>query len=262
MHASSNDPAPRYDSILDTVGNTPVVRLSSYPGPDAAAVWVKLEAANPTGSYKDRMALAMIEGYALTASPLFKKSAQQGVDFILKARNPYLAWRYGVRPGDNDTSVTGWQIMALKSGGTPLYVAPLVFAGAPIVNVLISITWHKPKTAPEIWFYLGVAEGFEPAVYHLSAWDPTVAPPGQHWMSNFVQYCPAELADGAWTPEKRDAFGETVISKLEHYSPGFRDLIVHMDLFRNQTSTMADYVLPAASVTCTVPAAGISNVLS
>ena len=47
-------------------------------------------------------------------------------------------------------------ILALKSGGTPLYVAPLVFAGAPIVNVLISISWHKPKTAPEIWFYLGL----------------------------------------------------------------------------------------------------------
>ena len=47
-------------------------------------------------------------------------------------------------------------IMALKSGGTPLYVAPLVFAGAPIVNVIISMTWHKPKTAPEIWFYLGL----------------------------------------------------------------------------------------------------------
>ncbi|MCP3962080.1 MAG: hypothetical protein GY719_29915 [bacterium] len=48
-------------------------------------------------------------------------------------------------------------IMALKSGGTPLYVAPLVFAGAPIVNVIISMAWHKPKTAPEIWFYLGLA---------------------------------------------------------------------------------------------------------
>ena len=47
---------------LAGIGNTPVVRLASYPGPDAADVWVKLEAANPTGSYKDRMALAMIEG--------------------------------------------------------------------------------------------------------------------------------------------------------------------------------------------------------
>jgi len=63
-----------------------------------------------------------------------------------------------------------------------------------------------------------------------SAWDPTVAPPGQHWMSNFVQYCPPALADGPWTPEKRDAFGQTVIDKIERYCPGFKDLIVHMEV--------------------------------
>ena len=63
-----------------------------------------------------------------------------------------------------------------------------------------------------------------------SAWDPTVAPPGCHWMSNFIQYCPPELADGPWTVEKRDAFGETVIDKIERYAPGFRDLIVHMEV--------------------------------
>lgn len=63
-----------------------------------------------------------------------------------------------------------------------------------------------------------------------SAWDPTVAPAGKHWMSNFIQYCPPELADGPWTPEKRDAFGQTVIDKLERYAPGFKDLIVHMEV--------------------------------
>lgn len=63
-----------------------------------------------------------------------------------------------------------------------------------------------------------------------SAWDPTVAPPGKHWMSCFVQYCPAELADGPWTPQKRDLFGQTVIDKIERYSPGFKDLIVHMEV--------------------------------
>ncbi|MDZ7768285.1 MAG: NAD(P)/FAD-dependent oxidoreductase [Woeseiaceae bacterium] len=63
-----------------------------------------------------------------------------------------------------------------------------------------------------------------------SAWDPTVAPPGRHWMSNFIQYCPPTLADGPWTPAKRDAFGATVIDKIERYSPGFRDLIVHMEV--------------------------------
>ena len=63
-----------------------------------------------------------------------------------------------------------------------------------------------------------------------SAWDPTVAPPGKHWMSNFVQYCPPELADGPWTPEQRDRFGQTVIDKIERYSPGFKNLIVHMEV--------------------------------
>ncbi len=63
-----------------------------------------------------------------------------------------------------------------------------------------------------------------------SAWDPTVAPPGKHWMSNFIQYCPPELADGPWTPEKRDQFGQTVVDKIERYSPGFKNLIVHMEV--------------------------------
>jgi len=47
---------------LAAIGRTPVVRLTSLIGPGMAEVWVKLEAHNPTGSYKDRMALAMIEG--------------------------------------------------------------------------------------------------------------------------------------------------------------------------------------------------------
>ncbi len=53
---------PIRPGALAGIGHTPVVQLSTFPGPDAAEVWVKLEAANPTGSYKDRMALAMIEG--------------------------------------------------------------------------------------------------------------------------------------------------------------------------------------------------------
>ena len=48
--------------MLAGIGNTPVVRLIRLVEPGMAEVWVKLEAANPTGSYKDRMALAMIEG--------------------------------------------------------------------------------------------------------------------------------------------------------------------------------------------------------
>ena len=47
---------------LAGIGGTPLVRLSRLTTADDAEVWLKLEAANPTGSYKDRMALAMIEG--------------------------------------------------------------------------------------------------------------------------------------------------------------------------------------------------------
>jgi len=49
-------------SVLGAIGNTPVVRLRRVVPAHAADVVVKLESANPTGSYKDRMALAMIEG--------------------------------------------------------------------------------------------------------------------------------------------------------------------------------------------------------
>ena len=46
---------------ISAIGGTPVVRLARLAGEGSAEVWVKMEAANPTGSYKDRMALAMIE---------------------------------------------------------------------------------------------------------------------------------------------------------------------------------------------------------
>jgi cysteine synthase A len=48
-------------STLDVIGNTPIVRLRKVVPPGSAAVFVKLEYFNPTGSYKDRMALAMIQ---------------------------------------------------------------------------------------------------------------------------------------------------------------------------------------------------------
>ena len=60
-------------------------------------------------------ALAMVEAYGMTGSTNYKNPAQKGLDFIAVTRNPYFAWRYGVKPGDNDTSVTGWMMMALKS---------------------------------------------------------------------------------------------------------------------------------------------------
>jgi hypothetical protein len=46
-------------------------------------------------------------------------------------------------------------IWAFKSGGVPAYVMPIVFGGAPLVNVLVSMLTHPPKTAPHPLLYMG-----------------------------------------------------------------------------------------------------------
>ena len=60
-------------------------------------------------------ALALSEAYGLTGSGLIREDAQQSIDFLFAAQNPYAGWRYGYRCGDTDTSVTGWCVMAIKS---------------------------------------------------------------------------------------------------------------------------------------------------
>jgi len=60
--------------------------------------------------------------------------------------------------------------------------------------------------------------------------DPTMAPPGKHYMSVFVQYAPPKLANAEWDDEHRQAFGETVVDQIAEYSPNFKDLIVHMEV--------------------------------
>jgi phytoene dehydrogenase-like protein len=58
--------------------------------------------------------------------------------------------------------------------------------------------------------------------------DPTVAPPGKHVISIFVQYAPYHLRAGAvqW-PQKREALGDTVIDTLAEYCPNLKDSILH-----------------------------------
>lgn len=48
-------------------------------------------------------------------------------------------------------------ILAFRSGGVPTYVMPLVFAGAPVVNVVVSMATHPPKAAPNPMLWVGFA---------------------------------------------------------------------------------------------------------
>ena len=60
--------------------------------------------------------------------------------------------------------------------------------------------------------------------------DPTMAPPGKHFMSCFIQYCPYKVEGRPWTSGERDAFAQTVIDQIANYSPDFKDLILHVEI--------------------------------
>jgi phytoene dehydrogenase-like protein len=57
--------------------------------------------------------------------------------------------------------------------------------------------------------------------------DPSVAPPGKHVMSCFVQYAPYHLKAGAWDDRTREAFGDAVINAIAEYAPNIKDIILH-----------------------------------
>jgi phytoene dehydrogenase-like protein len=56
--------------------------------------------------------------------------------------------------------------------------------------------------------------------------DPSVAPPGKHVMSCFVQYAPYHLKEGSWD-DHREAFGDTVINTIAEHAPNIKDIILH-----------------------------------
>ena len=60
--------------------------------------------------------MAMAELLLMSGDELrLKRSVRSAVELCLRAQNEGKAWRYGLRPGNNDTSVTGWMVLALKT---------------------------------------------------------------------------------------------------------------------------------------------------
>jgi phytoene dehydrogenase-like protein len=57
--------------------------------------------------------------------------------------------------------------------------------------------------------------------------DPSVAPPGKHIMSCFVQYAPYKLRTGLNWDDQKQAFGDNVINTIAEYAPNIKDIILH-----------------------------------
>ena len=57
--------------------------------------------------------------------------------------------------------------------------------------------------------------------------DPSVAPPGKHVMSCFVQYAPYKLRPGLNWDDQKEAFGDTVVNTIAEYAPNIKDIIIH-----------------------------------
>jgi len=60
--------------------------------------------------------------------------------------------------------------------------------------------------------------------------DPTMAPPGKHFMSCFIQYCPRQVNGRDWTQEDKDGFQKSVFDQISNYSPDFKDLVLHAEV--------------------------------
>jgi phytoene dehydrogenase-like protein len=59
--------------------------------------------------------------------------------------------------------------------------------------------------------------------------DPTMAPPGKHFMSVFVQYVPPFINGREWTDADREGFKNTVLDQIARYSPNFKSLVRHVE---------------------------------
>jgi phytoene dehydrogenase-like protein len=104
--------------------------------------------------------------------------------------------------------------------------------GSPILtgDIHVSQSMEELEVAYDDWKEGRWSEKAYVDILMPSLTDPTMAPEGKTWMSVFVQYCPYELADGEWTPEKQQAFGESIVDRIADFSPDLREKFLHMEV--------------------------------
>ncbi len=124
---------PRYDVGVTALAALALIRLGEDPGASDALSraldWITTQAPFRAGVeagaigfrdgeqiYNHAIAtLALAEAEEHTSSPERRAVLERAVNWSLAAQNPGLGWKYGVRPGKNDTSVTGWMLAALDA---------------------------------------------------------------------------------------------------------------------------------------------------
>jgi len=115
-------------ALLAFLGDGSTLRSGPYKDVVKKAVhWLRRQQDPATGLFGQRAghdfvydhaiaAYAMCEAFGLSGYETLRPVAQRGLDYLESHRNPYGVWRYQPRGGDNDTSITGWCIMAYESG--------------------------------------------------------------------------------------------------------------------------------------------------
>jgi hypothetical protein len=113
--------------------------------------------------------VALHKGQVELGSPLKALLCVGGSYFLIGVLAPVMALSRQGGLSDFNLSGTIWAsiggalgaigavciIYAFRNGGLPNYVMPLVFGGAPVINVLVSMAAHPPKTAPNPMLYVG-----------------------------------------------------------------------------------------------------------
>ncbi|MEK7487555.1 MAG: hypothetical protein AABZ60_24765 [Planctomycetota bacterium] len=112
--------------------------------------------------------LAMTEAYEISGrSPLLKGTAQAGIDYLVKAQNPGLAWRYEPQSGDNDSSVSAWAVMALKS-------AQIANLNVPVEAFEYAKNWYDSAT-DDSYYRVGYMRRGDPGA-RLAGFEGKFAP--------------------------------------------------------------------------------------